>query len=115
MLARNTVRLRMDPGDGHAGVLLRLRVAHFSAEYDSDTFWAEVKVTNPDDQGLRSDDGFEVVAQFDFSFYEIMKVGFEEMKRKPDEYSFNGCPEVWRGYGRRRGEAPQAPPQSVLT
>ncbi len=80
---------------GSDDVVLRLRVAHFFAEYECDTFLAEVKVASPDDRGAPSDDGFRVVGQFNLSLYEVTDVGFEEMKRKPDEYSLDGFPEVW--------------------
>ena len=80
---------------GSDDVVLRLRVAHFCAEYESDTFLAEVRVTSPHAHGGRSDDGFRVVGQFDLSLYEVVDVGFEQMKRKPYEYSLDGFPEVW--------------------
>ncbi len=60
---------------GSDDVVLRLRVAHFCAEYDSDTFLAEVKVIGPDDRGEQSDDGFVRVGQFDLSLYEVVDVG----------------------------------------
>ena len=82
-------------GSPDAGVVLRLRIAHYSVEYEADTFIAEVKTNSPDDPSGRSNDGFEVVGEFSLSFYEMVDVGFEEM-RKSDEFPLDGFPNVWR-------------------
>ncbi len=77
-------------------VVLRLRIAHYSVEYEADTFIAEFKKVSPDDPSGRSNDGFEIVGEFGLSFYELADIGFEEMKRKPDEFPLDGFPDVWR-------------------